>query len=161
MDGLVERPVRLESLVAGRIPDGGDDGPFYMWRLVFLTFWGRSRVDHEVEGHIHESPRVMLVPLGVLAVLSVVGGWISWPTSLGGSNRLEHWLAPVFQNQAAVAAVGAPEAHHDPFEYVLMLLAIGLAGAGVYVAYQLYHRRPERADQLQGQFRPGLQRAAE
>ena len=127
---------------------------FYMWRLVFLTFWGRSRVDHQVEEHIHESPRVMLVPLGVLAVLSVVGGWIGWPASLGGPNWLKDWLAPAFQNPAAVAAVAAPEAHHDPFEYVLMLLAIGLAGVGVYVAYHLYHRRPERAEQLQTQFRP-------
>ena len=127
---------------------------FYMWRLVFLTFWGPSRVDHEAEHHIHESPRVMLVPLGVLALLSVVGGWIGWPASLGGPNWFAHWLEPVFRRPAAVAAVAGQEAHHDPTEYVLMVLAIGLAVAGVYVAYQLYVRRPERAEQLQGRFRP-------
>src|SRR5687767_12931775 len=62
---------------------------FYMWRLVFMTFFGKSRVDHKVEHHIHESPPSMLIPLGVLAVLSIVGGWIGWPASLGGANWFE------------------------------------------------------------------------
>jgi len=127
---------------------------FYMWRLVFLAFFGRSRVEHEVVHHIHESPRVMLVPLGVLAALSVVGGWIGWPASLGGSNRFEHWLEPVFQRPAAVAAAVAEEAHHDSMEYLLMVLAVGLAGAGVLLAYRLYVQRPEAAERLQTQLRP-------
>ena len=49
---------------------------FYMFRLVFLTFFGESRVPPEVEHHIHESPRSMTVPLMILALLPVVGGWI-------------------------------------------------------------------------------------
>ena len=49
---------------------------FYMFRLLFLTFMGKSRVPHEVEHHIHESPSNMTVPLVILALLSVVGGWI-------------------------------------------------------------------------------------
>ncbi len=52
---------------------------FYMFRLIFMTFHGQSRVDHEVEHHIHESPRSMLVPLVVLAGLSIAGrGWVAW-----------------------------------------------------------------------------------
>src|ERR1700675_1985599 len=65
---------------------------FYMFRLVFLTFHGKSRVDHEVEHHIHESPKAMLIPLVILAVLSIAGGWISWPEILGGNSRFVHFL---------------------------------------------------------------------
>ena len=69
---------------------------FYMFRLVNMTFFGQSRVDHEVEHHIHESPSSMTVPLMILAVLSVVGGWVGWPESLGGSDRFSKFLEPVF-----------------------------------------------------------------
>src|SRR5207302_5673097 len=51
---------------------------FYMFRLVNMTFFGTSRVGHEVEHHIHESPSAMTVPLMILALLSVIGGWIGW-----------------------------------------------------------------------------------
>ena len=57
---------------------------FYMFRLIFMTFWGESRVPHDVEHHIHESPRPMLIPLVTLAILSIVGGFIGWPKSLMG-----------------------------------------------------------------------------
>jgi NADH-quinone oxidoreductase subunit L len=68
---------------------------FYMFRLVNMTFFGESRVDHEVEHHIHESPSSMTVPLMILAVLSVVGGWVGWPETLGGSDRFSKFLEPV------------------------------------------------------------------
>ena len=80
---------------------------FYMFRLVFLTFFGKSRMDPEVEKHAHESPWTMTVPLTILAVLSVAGGWIGIPAVLGGSNLFEHWLAPVFHPVAAAGAHGA------------------------------------------------------
>src|SRR5216117_4006526 len=73
---------------------------FYMFRLVFMTFFGRSRVDHEVEHHIHESPKTMTVPLMILAVLSVIGGWIGWPAVLGGSNRFQKFLNPVTHDRS-------------------------------------------------------------
>src|SRR6202140_5449140 len=57
---------------------------FYMFRLVNMTFFGKSRVDHDVEHHIHESPGSMTVPLMILAALSIVGRWIGWPGSRGG-----------------------------------------------------------------------------
>src|SRR5271169_6610583 len=68
---------------------------FYMFRLIFMTFYGESRVDHEVEHHIHESPRSMLVPLVILAALSIIGGWVSWPEILGGNSHFIRFLEPV------------------------------------------------------------------
>ena len=68
---------------------------FYMFRLIFMTFHGQSRVDHEVEHHIHESPRSMLVPLVVLAGLSIAGGWVAWPEILGGNSAFIRFLEPV------------------------------------------------------------------
>ena len=73
---------------------------FYMFRLVFMTFFGRSRVDHEVEHHIHESPKTMTVPLMILAVLSVIGGWIGWPAAFGGSERFQKFLNPVTHDRS-------------------------------------------------------------
>src|ERR1700687_4519248 len=98
---------------------------FYMFRLVNLTFFGKSRVDHEVEHHIHESPKSMTVPLMILAALSVVGGWIGVPASLGGSNHFERWLEPVIFSpvgiHAGISGAQLGEAQRDPTEYLLMV----------------------------------------
>ena len=75
---------------------------FYMFRLMFLTFHGQPRMSHEVEHHIHESPKSMTVPLIILAICSVSAGWLGWPHSLGGSNRFEKFLEPVFAREAPV-----------------------------------------------------------
>ena len=123
---------------------------FYMFRLVFLTFFGKSRMDPEVEKHAHESPWTMTVPLMILAVLSVAGGWIGIPAVLGGSNLFEHWLAPVFHPVAAAgaahgaAAAGAAEgAVHHPaaLEIGLMALSVAIALCGIGLAYFLYRVR--------------------
>jgi NADH-quinone oxidoreductase subunit L len=82
---------------------------FYMMRLVVLTFFGENRATSEVQHHIHESPWTMTMPLVVLAVLSVIGGWIGWPHFMGGANWFEAWLEPVF---AGGAGHGAVEAAH-------------------------------------------------
>jgi len=124
---------------------------FYMFRLVYMTFGGKSRVPHEVEHHIHESPKSMTVPLMILAALSVIGGWIGWPAALGGSNPFEHFLepvmAPVTEATAATAEMAAAaEAHHDPMEYALMLLSLAMAGAGIFLAYKIYQKQPEIAE---------------
>ncbi|NIM20633.1 MAG: NADH-quinone oxidoreductase subunit L [Candidatus Latescibacteria bacterium] len=71
---------------------------FYMFRLVALTFFGKNRADAETQHHIHESPKVMLWPLVILAVLSFVGGWIGIPKGLGGNDAFHHWLEPVFSH---------------------------------------------------------------
>jgi len=69
---------------------------FYMFRLLFLVFFGTLRVGHYSFHHIHESPASMRLPLIALAVLSTVGGWIGIPEALSGSNRIQEFLNPVF-----------------------------------------------------------------
>jgi NADH-quinone oxidoreductase subunit L len=73
---------------------------FYMFRLMFLTFWGKFRGTHEQEHHLHESPPSMTIPLIVLAVLSTVGGFMGVPEALGGHHWLEQWLEPVLSRSA-------------------------------------------------------------
>src|SRR5208337_466393 len=80
---------------------------FYMFRMFFTTFHGECRAPEDVKHHIHESPKVMTIPLVILAVLSVVGGWVGVPHILGGANYFERWMAPVFgpEKEAAVPAI--------------------------------------------------------
>src|ERR1700693_1658558 len=97
---------------------------FYMFRLVNMTFFGQSRVDHEVEHHIHESPSAMTVPLMILAVLFAICGWVGWPESLGGSDRFTKFLEPVMAKHAEEGgeAAAAHAASGASTEYLLMLL---------------------------------------
>ena len=121
---------------------------FYMFRLMFLTFHGSARMDHEVEHHIHESPKSMVIPLIVLAVCSLSAGWLSWPHSLGGSARFEQFLNPVFAPEAQVlqeegkarqlAAGEKEEEHTSPAEYFLMTLSLAAAFIGAGMAWQAY-----------------------
>ncbi len=114
---------------------------FYMFRLFFLTFSGYTRADEQVEKHIHESPPAMTVPLMILAGLSFIGGWIGWPESLGGSDRFGKFLEPVLKGVAS--ETGAAEAaHHSALaEYFPMLIAIVIAAAGIWLAYQFYRTK--------------------
>jgi len=112
---------------------------FYMFRLFFLTFAGNSRVPHEIEHHVHESPRVMTVPLVILAAGALAAGYVGWPKVLGGANHFEHFLEPVFQNPKALAGFEYPWS----LEFSLMLLSVGVALAGFAVAYLWYVKRPE------------------
>jgi NADH-quinone oxidoreductase subunit L len=138
---------------------------FYMFRLLFLTFFGKSRVDHEVEHHIHESPQSMLIPLVILAVLSVVGGWVG----IGG--RIEHFLSPAVQLQRHVARpqIGAPGQRETKREkivetaeettpaapsedLILMVLSVAIALGGIGLAWHLYLKRTELPDQIAKKF---------
>jgi NADH-quinone oxidoreductase subunit L len=138
---------------------------FYMMRLVVLTFHGQNRASAEVRHHIHESPWTMTLPLVVLAVLSVVGGWIGWPAFLGGGNWFESWLAPVFAGTghaaAAVAGHGAAAAGHGGEALAhggghgQVALERGLAAAslvwgllGLSLGFLVYSRRTKVADSM-------------
>jgi len=122
---------------------------FYMFRLVYLTFYGRPRMSHDVEHHIHESPKSMTVPLMILAFCSIFAGFLGWPHSLGGSNRFERFLEPVFAKEGHVlqaegegsqlAAGKHEEEHTNSTEYLLMFLSVGAAGLGWFLAYRSYH----------------------
>ena len=87
---------------------------FYMFRLIYLTFFGKPRMSHEVEHHIHESPKTMTVPLVILAICSVGAGFLGMPHSLGGSNRFEKFLEPVFAKEAVVLETKAARLRRSP-----------------------------------------------
>jgi NADH-quinone oxidoreductase subunit L len=110
---------------------------FYMFRLLFLTFHGESRVDHEVEHHIHESPNSMLIPLMILAVLSVIGGWIG----IGG--RFEKFLEPVIARTSEMPIEAARPPEGASGEAALMVASVAIALAGIALAWYLYIRRTE------------------
>ena len=112
---------------------------FYMFRLFFMTFAGGSRVPHEVEHHIHESPPVMTVPLICLAAGAVGAGWIGWPKVFGGVNWFGKFLDTVFENPAMPAA----QEHTWNLEAGLMLLSVAVAAGGFYLAYRWYVQHPE------------------
>jgi NADH-quinone oxidoreductase subunit L len=121
---------------------------FYMARLCCMTFFGKSRASHDVEHHIHESPRSMTVPLMILAALSVVGGWIGIPAALGGANHFEHFLEPVIAKVTPAGGHAAAAAHHDPMEYVLMGGSVAIALLGIGLAYFTYVKRDGLADRI-------------
>jgi NADH-quinone oxidoreductase subunit L len=123
---------------------------FYMFRLVNMTFFGKSRVDREVEHHIHESPSSMTVPLILLAVLATIGGWVGWPESLGGSDRFSKFLEPVMAKHAAEGgeAAAAHAASGASMEYLLMLLSVLIACGGIWLAYRWYIQRPEIPEKI-------------
>jgi len=115
---------------------------FYMFRLVNLTFFGKSRVEREVEHHIHESPSSMTIPLMILAFLSVVGGWIGLPHL----SLFEHWMEPVVAPVRAAAE--AVEGGWSMVEVGMMLISVLVAVGGIWLAYYIYMEREGLADQL-------------
>ena len=123
---------------------------FYMFRLVNMTFFGESRVDHEVEHHIHESPSSMTVPLMILAALSVVGGWVGWPEALGGSDRFSKFLEPVMAKhvEEGAEAAATQAASGASVEYLLMLASVLIACGGIWLAYRWYIQHPEVPDKI-------------
>ncbi|MBW1917212.1 MAG: NADH-quinone oxidoreductase subunit L [Deltaproteobacteria bacterium] len=110
---------------------------FYMFRLIFLTFHGESRVDPEVLHHVHESPPVMTLPLMALAVLSTIGGFVGIPI-IEGANVFHEFLVP------AIAHVHRPEIHYPiSFEVTMMVVSVVIALLGINTAYRMYIKRPE------------------
>jgi NADH-quinone oxidoreductase subunit L len=147
---------------------------FYMFRLWFLTFFGEYRgevaADHGDEhlhlatgtravapaphelghGGIHESPKVMLIPLVILAVLSICGGWV-------GSERFAKFLSPALQTgvtavssegAAAAATPAAEQKEHGASEGLLTSISILAASSGLFLAWLLYSRRPQLPQEI-------------
>ena len=108
---------------------------FYMFRLIFLTFWGQERMDEHTKHHIHESPKNIVLPLMILAVLSIAGGWVGLPAWLG-TNHFEHFLEPVLRLPEAASHHG--EAHSAAQEILFTALSVGIAGLGIFLAYRFY-----------------------
>ena len=124
---------------------------FYMFRLVFMTFFGGFRGGHEAEHHLHESPWTMTLPLVVLAILSTVGGFLGLPEQLVHLPNLIHdFMAPVVVTVGAhggeAAAHGAEHvAHAVPLglEWGLLVLSVVVASAGIALAWSFYFKDPQ------------------
>jgi NADH-quinone oxidoreductase subunit L len=123
---------------------------FYMFRLIFLTFFGEPRYDeHKV--HVHESPYNMTVPLILLAILSTVGGWVAAPHLVGGADYFEKFLHPVFAAYAPATAEPAVEAA-EPAGMMLLHALTGwpvlIALIGLLLAWWFYIKSPQTPKKL-------------
>ena len=152
---------------------------FYMFRLWFMTFFGAYRGAAEEHGHhdqshghghggIHESPKIMLAPLMILAVLSFIGGWVGVPGSLGGSNHFDKFLGPVFRSTAPAlnAEYSTPGEAMPPeketegpepvsgvsSELIFTGISVFAGLLGLFLAWLFYHRRPELPDLVAARF---------
>jgi NADH-quinone oxidoreductase subunit L len=123
---------------------------FYMFRLIFLTFYGKERMDDETKSHIHESPRTMTVPLMVLGVLSVIGGYIGMPHIFGVTNWFEEWMRPVMSGTSHDTASHALAAggHSAATEWILMGGSVALVAISIYLAYYFYQKNIDKATSL-------------
>jgi NADH-quinone oxidoreductase subunit L len=110
---------------------------FYMWRLCFLTFFGRPRDQHRFD-HAHESPKNMAYPLVFLAALSVSAGWVGIP-----------WLS-----HGIGSFVFHGEPYHPHASWALMLISTIVAVSGIVLAWLIYYKRSISADALAARFRP-------
>jgi NADH-quinone oxidoreductase subunit L len=149
---------------------------FYMFRLWFKTFFGPEHFDEHEDLHdhgaavhaqsgshtvmvadpeddhphhshgVHESPWIMLFPLVVLAILSVIGGWVGIPAALGGHNEIEHFLDPVFANPNATEAAVTTAGHG--LELTLAAVSLLTAALGFFIAYLFYYKKPGSAAAL-------------
>lgn len=118
---------------------------FYMFRLVFLTFFGEERLSEEAKHHLHESPPVMTMPLIILAVFSVIAGYIGLPAVFGEKADLfGRFLEPV------VRAGAAP--HAAAVEWNLILVSTAAAVGGLFISYLFYIRYPLIPGRLSSRF---------
>ncbi len=154
---------------------------FYMFRLWFKTFFGPEHVDEHppLETHgaavhsrsttthvmedehdegqaahphgVHKSPWIMLVPLVILAVLSLIGGWVGVPQALYGHNEIEHFLDPVFASAAPEIAISPGPIAHG-LEFGLAVVSVLTALLGLFVAYIFYYKRPRTAAAIAQRF---------
>ncbi len=118
---------------------------FYTFRMIFLTFFGKSRMDEETDKHVHESPWSMLVPLIVLAVASLLGGFLGLPGKLGA---IQSFLEPVFA--PANAILGIEEHSLTAVDYALMVISLLVAMSGIALAWFVYVRRAATLPALLG-----------
>ncbi len=134
---------------------------FYMFRLVFMTFFGECRINPKAKGYLHESPLVITIPLMVLGSLAAVGGYLGMPKILGMlPNYFEHWLDPVFE---LANEYGNTYAHHGAHpshgvEWGLMGLSVAIALVGIGIAFTMYVKNTELPGKFVATF-PTLHRA--
>lgn len=113
---------------------------FYMFRLYATTFLGKFRGTPDQEHHLHESPAAMTWPLIILAVLSIVAGFVGVPAVLGGSHELQQFLAPIFA--ASTKLQHAHDISHTE-EFVLMGVSVGAAALAILYAISRFSKKPD------------------
>jgi NADH-quinone oxidoreductase subunit L len=121
-----------------------------------------GHADEQAHGYggVHESPWVMIGPLMVLALGSVVAGWVGVPAFMGGSNRFEKFLAPVTKTEASASATamervseaaghpGEEQKENPSLEWLLAGTSVAAAAIGLFVAWLLYYKRPDLPDRI-------------
>ncbi len=124
---------------------------FYMFRLYFLTFEGKERFGHDK--HPHESPKVMTIPLIILAILSVIGGFIGIPEVFSGEhgNQFHNWLAPIFKDADRKLMHFGLHSHFE--EILLMVISVIGAAASILLARYIYLKKPEIASRTATRFK--------
>jgi NADH-quinone oxidoreductase subunit L len=126
---------------------------FYMFRGLFMTFHGPSRVEPQAELYVHESGAKMTRPLVALAFFSVAAGYVSWPKAWGGSERFDHYLQPVFgRSMALLSAENLRPAEHGLSHLGLMGMSVAAATAGILIAFWFYLRSTEIPAELAARF---------
>ena len=108
---------------------------FYAFRLLFVAFYGKPRMDKRTERQIHESSPVMLVPMVILAVLAIFGGYIGLPGFLGVGNAIDEFLHPIF-----AGSMHAPPAENVTVDIVLLGISVLAVAIGFVAAYWIYIR---------------------
>jgi NADH-quinone oxidoreductase subunit L len=131
---------------------------FYMFRLYWMTFGGSFRGTEEQAHHLHESPKVMVIPLQVLAVGAALTGFLGIPAALWGSNWIEHYLHPAFEHahHALTEVFAGPVPGHG-VERGLMALSVAVAALGIWVATRFYRGAPVIPERLAAAW-PGVYR---
>jgi len=125
---------------------------FYMFRLYFMTFEGKEKFDHH-KVHPHESPKVMTMPLIVLAVLSAIGGFIGIPEIFSGEhgNLFHSWLAPIFKTAEMKLMHFGGHSHFE--ELLLMIISVVAAASAIFYARYVYLKKPEVAEKTSSRFK--------
>jgi NADH-quinone oxidoreductase subunit L len=121
---------------------------FYMFRLLFLTFWGQERMDEHTRHHLHEPGGNVIYPLVVLAGLSIVGGWVGLPGWTGAGNTFEHFLEPVLR--LPPAGEHAPAHASAAVELLFTVLSVAIAFVGIWLAHRFFVRDPAAGDRVAG-----------
>ena len=109
---------------------------FYMFRLLFIVFWGNAAVAADPKHPVHESPKSMTIPMSVLAVLSIIGGFIGVPALLGGNDRIQAFFAPLFSSSEAILKHGAEVSESS--EILLMTIPLLLILGVIFLAWSFY-----------------------
>ncbi len=116
---------------------------FYMFRLLFMTFYGKPRMSEEVKHHLHESPNSMVIPLIILGVLALAGGYVGIPAVLlEHGNSFEHFLHPVFEEGLSLDHAESHPSHTT--ELIMMAVSVMIALIGIFLAYTFYIRNTEK-----------------